>query len=164
MKKSKNILLLIGSSMVAMIFLLVIHHAATVYYGLLEFRRPGAFRVLLKSEILPAALKLALQGFSVALIVQNLQKKTGKALPVACIVINAAVLLYVLLTLFLGSLPSLLIQINMGLLSTNLVRRLIGTIALHIVAYGLLIAGSILSLPRKTAPNHQALSEYDATV
>lgn len=150
--------------MVAMFFCLVIYHAVTVYYGLLEFQRPSALRVLLKSDILPAALKLALQGFSVALIVQNLQKKTGKALPVACIVINAAVLLYVLLTLFLGSLPSLLIQINMGLLSTNLVRRLIGTIALHIVAYGLLIAGSILSLPRKTVPKHQALSEYDATV
>lgn len=163
MKKSKNILLLIGSSMVAMIFLMVIHHAATVCYGVLDFQRPGAFRVLLKSEILPAALKLALQGFSVALIVRNVKKKMG-SFPVICIVINAAVLLYVLLTLFLGSLPSLLIQINMGLLSTNVVRRFIGTIALHIVAYGLLIAGSILSMPRKTVPNHQALSEYDATV
>lgn len=163
MKKSKNILLMIGTCMVAMIFLLVIHYAATVYYGMLDFQRPGAFRVLLKSEILPAALKLALQGFSVALIVQNLQKKTGKALPVACIVINAAVLLYVLLTLFLGSLPGLLLQIDMGLLGTNQVRRLIGTIALHIVAYGLLIAGSILSLPRKTVPNHQEASAYDAT-
>ena len=98
-----------------------------------------------------------------ALIVQNLQKKTGKALPVACIVINAAVLLYMLLTLLVGSLPGLLLQIDMGLLGTNLVWHFIGTIALHIVAYGLLIAGSILSLPGKTAPNHQALSEYDAT-
>ena len=41
MKKSKNILLLIGSSMVAMFFCLVIYHAVTVYYGLLEFRRPA---------------------------------------------------------------------------------------------------------------------------
>ncbi len=149
MKKTKNVILLIGISCVlsALIWQVIMSFSSFPDIDGAEWLKIWAKAILLSSVGVLAFF------VSVFLLICNLKNKTGKVLPIISIILNGAVLFYNIANLFvIPNIPQYLIVNDMGLLNlylTQLLSFLKNGALLSTAGYVLLLVGSALSLSKK---------------
>ena len=159
MKNSKNIFLLTGTALTFAVFIYQILTCLIVYSGLIDVYVKDWAKTLLFSS-----LNILAFVFPNFLLIRNLKNKTGKALPIICLILCGAVCLQNIASLLIiPNIPQFLTISDIGILSfllTRLVNFLKNGGLLSTAGYVLLLVGSALSLSKKqiTAEEKSAAS------
>ncbi|MBE6750536.1 MAG: hypothetical protein E7560_05175 [Ruminococcaceae bacterium] len=144
MKNAKNICLLIG---IVLNLVIIIRNIIFFVYSIIENPNPKPIQ-----NTLIIVTSILLTAIPIVLFVRNLKNKSGKALPIICIIINAGYILDILYSVFIISVPQYLTISKVGLLDTYL------TVIMNFITNGgilvvigcvLLIIGSVLSCLKK---------------
>ncbi len=147
MKKAKNIILLIG------VVVIVLSSAFLTYnfFSLLDFTSMDA-EYNFYSYQLPMTIISAFLVLPILLFVRNLMGKTGKVLPIISVVVNSIFLVTTLCLSVMVKMPSFLIGSKLSLVETftgSVISYFVGSEVLLIIAFALIVVGSVLSLPKK---------------
>ncbi len=153
MKRGKNITLLVGIACVSTVVVWQVIKTIFHYFSILN---EDGFKYFISWDVLPIAIIFLLMIFPIVLLIRNLKNKTGKALPIISIIINGAVLLWVLFLSFTPTIPQYLIYSKLGIIDTyfSVVLRFFENGGLlFIVGYAALSIGSFLSFPKNKKQN-----------
>ena len=148
MKKGKNITLLIG---VACVFVVAVWQVIEFVFNNLPIIKEDSFKSYIVLDISPIVIVFLLLVIPVVLLVQNLENKTGKVLPIVSIIVNCVALFGVLFLSFTPTIPEYLIYNKLemkDLYFTVILRFLENGGLLFVIGYAALIIGSFLSFPK----------------
>ena len=144
MKKIKNIMLVGGIATILLyVFCSAILSIAQLFTGL------AGIGFVIHSEIIPAIITLVLLIMPTFLLIRSLKNKTGKALPIICIITKGFFLSIILFNATLSTIDFYIFYSKLGLVDTYIPYMISywtsGAVFL-IVGLALIILGSILSL------------------
>ena len=148
MKKSKNIVLLVGILCMAVVFLWSIIRFLGNLSGAPD---SNGVTFLLFNDLYPALCLLLLMVLPILLLVRNLKDKGGKVLPILSIAVNSLLLVFGLFSLVTPAIPQYIVFSKLGLVDTyfTIVFPDLAGGGPLLVGYLLTIVGSVLSLPKK---------------
>ncbi len=148
MKKSKNIVLLVGIFCMAAVFLWSMIRFFSGLSGALD---GNGVTFLLFNNLYPALCLLLLMVLPILLLVRNLKDKGGKVLSILSIAVNSLLLVFGLFSLVTPAIPQYIVFSKLGLIDTyfTIVFGYLASGGLLLVGYLLTIVGSVLSLPKK---------------
>ena len=148
MKKSKNIVLLVGILCMAVVFLWSIIRFLGNLSGAPD---SNGVTFLLFNDLYPALCLLLLMVLPILLLVRNLKDKGGKVLPILSIAVNSLLLVFGLFSLVTPAIPQYIVFSKLGLVDTyfTIVFSYLAGGGPLLVGYLLTIVGSVLSLPKK---------------
>lgn len=144
MKKIKNIMLVGGIATILLyVFCSAILSIAQLFTGL------AGIGFVIHSEIIPAIITLVILIMPTFLLIRSLKNKTGKALPIICIITKGFFLSIILFNATLSTIDFYIFYSKLGLVDTYIPYMISywtsGAVFL-IVGLALIILGSILSL------------------
>ena len=144
MKKIKNIMLVGGIATILLyVFCSAILSIAQLFTGL------AGIGFVIHSEIIPAIITLVLLIMPTFLLIRSLKNKTGKALPIICIITKGFFLSIILFNATLSTIDFYIFYSKLGLVDTYIpymISYWTSGAVFFIVGLALIILGSILSL------------------
>ena len=144
MKKLENIMCVSGIATV----LLYVFCSAILSIGQL-FSGFSSIGFVICSEVIPAIITLVFLILPTFLLIRNLKNKTGKALPVICIITKGIFMLAILFNAALTSIDFYIFYSKLGLVDTyipHIISYWTNGAVFFIIGLTLIIVGSILSL------------------
>lgn len=143
MKKIKNIMLVGGIATILLyVFCSAILSIAQLFTGL------AGIGFVIHSEIIPAIITLVLLIMPTFLLIRSLKNKTGKALPIICIITKGFFLSIILFNASLSTIDFYIFYSKLGLVDTyipHIISYWTSGVVFLIVGLALIILGSILS-------------------
>lgn len=143
MKKIKNIMLVGGIATILLyVFCSAILSIAQLFTGL------AGIGFVIHSEIIPAIITLVLLIMPTFLLIRSLKNKTGKALPIICIITKVFFLSIILFNASLTTIDFYIFYSKLGLVDTyipHIISYWTSGAVFLIVGLALIILGSILS-------------------
>ncbi len=143
MKKIKNIMLVGGIATILLyVFCSAILSIAQLFTGL------AGIGFVIHSEIIPAIITLVLLIMPTFLLIRSLKNKTGKALPIICIITKGFFLSIILFNASLSTIHFYIFYSKLGLVDTyipHIISYWTSGAVFLIVGLALIILGSILS-------------------
>ena len=143
MKKIKNIMLVGGIATILLyVFCSAILSIAQLFTGL------AGIGFVIHSEIIPAIITLVLLIMPTFLLIRSLKNKTGKALPIICIITKGFFLSIILFNASLSTIDFYIFYSKLGLVDTyipHIISYWTSGAVFLIVGLALIILGSILS-------------------
>ena len=162
MKKGKNITLLVGIACVSATIIWQVIKSIFHYFSILN---EDGLKYFIAWDVSPIVIMLLLLIIPVSLLARNLKNKTGTLLPIISIIINSAVLLWVLFLSFTPAIPQYLIYSKWGLIDTYFT-VIMGFLEsgglLFIIGYAAIIIGSFLSFSKNQKQN--TIDDGDTTL
>lgn len=155
MKKIKNIMLVGGIATILLyVFCSAILSIAQLFTGL------AGIGFVIHSEIIPAIITLVLLIMPTFLLIRSLKNKTGKALPIICIITKGFFLSIILFNASLTTIDFYIFYSKLGLVDTyipHIISYWTSGAVFLIVGLALIILGSILSSFKRRTDSKEVL-------